>query len=562
MKRGIIINPELKIVAVICFFIVLAGLVVFFISDSASVQKFNFHSSSIIVDGNFVKEKLEYKPDKDYHTLYRTFSSKVFWEGGDTSDSENSIFFINVECSSGTPYLRDFGGKCFNAEGIFNCPAYTENNEYGCTYGNNLGFKEGAEYFMESEFVLNPDNLFSIDGKYYIKFVAYSPHNHIKLTKKNFFVEGNAVKNKKYLPDENVIIYVLYDGDISGYKIVDSTDFEFDSKSNLLLIFYIILSIFPGIFFFLMWYFYGMEKSYEEIPRELSTFPDKRKFWEVAVYFNSPILKTGGNFFSSILLNFYDKGVIDIKKKDDEIFVKLNSFKGDDTEKKVYDILAEIYKNLKKHKRNKIIDGDYFNLKKAMRGYPGLEVYKKFAELQEDIKDEGKEYVKDNTAPITILSFLFLGMGIFVPVLFSFFQIIFVYFAALFLISIFLRSGGSIFMKFKKDYYVEYQKWKSFKRYLKNSFTIKTATHRTIVMWKEYLIYATSLGVPEKVLDELRLHNIIDSEQKDFYIGLSTGTYFGFNSSGGMSSGGFSAGGGGFGGAGGGGIGGGGGGGR
>jgi hypothetical protein len=42
--------------------------------------------------------------------------------------------------------------------------AYTERNEYGCSFGDEYGFKEGEEYWIEASYTLHPKNLFEIDG--------------------------------------------------------------------------------------------------------------------------------------------------------------------------------------------------------------------------------------------------------------------------------------------------------------------------------------------------------------------------------------------------------------
>jgi uncharacterized membrane protein len=174
--------------------------------------------------------------------------------------------------------------------------------------------------------------------------------------------------------------------------------------------------------------------------------------------------------------------------------------------------------------------------------------------LNKDLKEKGKKYFQTNLAILGLLAFIFFTVA-FGQLIFASPVIITVYFFTIFLTLIFF--SGAILIRFKGNYYVEYQKWKAFKRYLKNSFSIKTATHKTLVIWKEYLIYATALGVPERVIKELKHHKIINAHQQHIYTSIlvnNSGFASVYASSGGA--------GGGFGGAGGGGVGGGGGGGR
>jgi len=552
--KGVGVNPELPAILIITVILLLGGVAIIHFEK---FSYFNFYSSNIVVNGENIQEELHFLTNKNYHTLFRNFENEIYSESNPSISSKNYISFHSVNCSEGTPYVRDYNGQCyFSPEEIVGCVAYIENNEYGCTFGENLGFLKGKEYIVNSEYKLHPENLFKINNAYYIKFVVYSPKNHIKLTEKNFIVSGNAVRAKIYFPDQNVILYIPYAGDRTGFNIIAQNNFEFDSDFKSILKY--LLAFFPGIIFFLIWFVWGKENTYEETPRELSTFPTKRKFWEVSAYFNPPFLKIDKNLFAAILLNFYNKKIIDVKENDKDIYIKLNKFNGDSIESQIYSILEKGKEGLKDRifKRN-TFDGEYFNLKKAM-GDKSLAG--DFISLRDDIKNVGKEYLYDRSGIIFLFVVLYGFLGYFFNSFFNLwnkdidiFPIIF------FVVYIFIIvvTRGTLFSKFKGEYYIEYQRWKAFKRYLKNSFSIKSATYKGTVIWNDYLIYATALGVPDKVIKELRAYNLIDESQMNVYNGIILGASSSFSSVGASS-----VGGGGFGGAGGGGVGGGGGGGR
>jgi hypothetical protein len=552
--KGVGVNPELSVILTITVILVLGGIAVILLGIG---QEFNFYSSKIVVNGNNINEELHFLPNKPYHTLYRNFASPVFSKNSVNVQSKNYLKFNDVKCSAGNAYLRDYTGQCYESnQETVSCYSYTENNEYGCTFGETLGFSKGKEYIINSEYEIHPENLFKINGDYYIKFVVYSPKNHIKLTRDNLIVEGEVIRDEKYFPEQNVILYIPYTGEISNFNVINQADFQFDSKFKSILkgIFFLFFSLFPAIFFFFIWFFLGREISYENTPKELSTFPSNRRCWEVAAYFNPPFSKVDKNLFASVLLNLYNKKIIDIMEKDGDIYVKLNKIEGDVIERQIYYILQEGERRLKERifKKNTFYEG-YFNLKKAMEDNS---LAGDFLSLKDDIKNEGKKYLKDDFSG----SILFCTLVLCVPfaiIVFNSTPMLILYCFSLFLVLLF--SGGVIFNKFNGEYYIEYQRWKAFKRYLKNSFSIKTATHKTVVIWNEYLIYATALGVPEKVIKELRAYNLIDQNQVNVYNGVILTSSFAFSPGAGGSS--FS-GGGGFGGAGGGGVGGGGGGGR
>ncbi len=559
--KGVGVNPELPTVLIVTFLLFLGGALLL---SSQGNSKFNFYSSKIVIDGQNIQEELHFKPDQAYHTLYRSFESEIYSFNNSNIYSKNYLLIKNVECSHGNYYFKDYYGNPYP-----NSYHYTENNEYGCTFGFDTGFLENQEYRINAEYEIHPENLFKINDKYYIKFVAYSSGNHIRLTNENFEVYGDAVRDDKYLEDQNVILYLSYSGDITSFNIIETKDFEFDSNIKYKLKY--LLFFFPGIFFFIVWFIFGKENTYEQTPKELSSFPSKRIFWEVAAYFNPPFSRIDKNFFAATLLNFYNKKIIDIKEKDKdkEIYIKLNIFQGDDLERKIYNLLGEAERLLKdkakkglflggltSKQKQKSFDGEYFNLKMSMMN-SGLTT--DFLEIRNYVQSEGKKYIHNNSGIVILVLVL---SGFFAFILKSnlntgmdYLDLIYVMF---FVVSMFTipLTQGALFSKYKGNHYIEYQKWKAFKRYLKNSFSIKTATHKTVVMWNEYLIYATALGVPNKVIKELQANNLIDERQVNMYNGVILASSASFSSSSG------GAGGGGFGGAGGGGAGGGGGGGR
>lgn len=547
--KGIGINPELFPILIITFVLILGGAIILF---SNLPGKFNFNYSKITIDGTNITEELHYKPNEPYHTLYRNFQDPVYSNHLLDLGKNNYIGINNVECSEGKAYFRTYSSQCYNNFEITGCDSYTENNEYGCTFGNTYGFVKDSTYTIKAKYEIHAENLFKIDNKYYIKFVVYSPNNHIRLTSKNFIVNSNLdiIKKNVYYPEENVIVYIPYSGDKSHFNIISKEDFEFDSRFRIKSL---ILYFFPAVFFFFLWFIFGRENVWEVIPRELSNAPLKRKYWEIAAYFNPPFSVADNNFFSAVMLDFYKRKIIDIKQKDKDIYIKLNKFNGDEVEKQVYDLIEAVKLSLNPEKHKKIIDGEYFNLKKAMPHLNTFQLQSDIKDLNKDLKEKGKPYLKKNIA-IFILGWFFVLGTFFGGTIFNDYYLFMGFYIFTYII-IGILCRGALLTKFNGNYYIEYQKWRAFRRYLKNSFSIKTATHKTLVMWDEYLLYATALGVPKKVIEELKANNIITTKQADFYTGIVIGNSLGFTSA-------ASSSGGGFGGAGGGGAGGGGGGGR
>ena len=536
---------ESTIVLILVLVLLLLGAGVVYFSISST--KFNFYKAEISADGKTIAETLYFKPNHDYHTLFRNFFNTITAKN---ITLENSIQINNVKCSAGTAYLKE-SSECtlFSNEGkkLDLCPSYTENNEYGCTFGNDLGFKKEGNYFIQSAYDLHPENLFSIKGENYIKFIAYSSDRHVFLGENNFKTSSGIVRKNYYFPWEQVILYIPYSGSTDGFEVISKSSFEFDN-SALRLILLLLFALFPSMVVFFGWFFFGRKNNYPSIPSEMSSYPNEREGWEVSCFFNTPFGSMGHNFLSTILISLYHKKVIDIQLRGKDLWIKINNTKEklDKIENNFLNFLKDLYRLSNK----KYLDGDYFYLKKVLQSLElNLYVTSFFSMISKDIQKEQRKYINKKGNMFVLLVSL---IGFFCFIFINPFGMIFYIFIISFLIIFGFTS--TLFVKFKGDYYNEYKHWQAFKKYLSHSFTISHGDHRAVAIWDHYLIYATALGVSKKVIKELRQANIIDEKHFAIYSGIYHSSFSFVNSAGSS--------GGGFGGAGAGGIGGGGGGGR
>jgi len=567
---------ESKAVTIITVFFIILGLISTYFSFFST--KFSFYKTELIINNDKIQEKLFYKPNKDYHILFRNFytpisvtSGKVIYDDRtmkylDNLKQQDNIFISKITCSDGKAYMRDSTlysqTNCYQppATSRFNCPAYAELNEYGCTFGYETGFKKGQEYKIFSIYFLQPKNLFKINEKYYIKFIAYSKNNHKLLIKnRNLIINGDAITRRYYMPNSDVIIYIPYtESDTKNYSIIYQTNFEFDD--NLIqMLFIIILSFIPTILFLGTWYFAGKENLHVDLPPEMSFYPQdqERKGWEVASFFHPPFAIIDQEFFSSMLLDFYRKKIIDLNLKDKELYIKLtkrNTSDLDEVELEFIKLLEQISeKTSDKYRLN-----DYINLNKAITSYKvGPIIRLKLEDIQKLIKKESHRYIDStsryvvNTMVITgvILTYLIQVLSstnLFVPIL------SFIIAAITFRI---IYNKTAILTRYKKSYHAEYQHWQAFRKYLRGSPSMRESFPEAVILWEQYLVYASALGIAKEVLKKLKSHHLITEQQYQLYYITTTRTSPSFLTIGGNQ-------GGGFGGAAGGGIGGGGGGGR
>jgi len=540
---------EKNIISIICSILILIGIASsYFCLYHTS---FNFYKSEITSNGNEIIEKLYFSPDQSYHSLYRTFVDSLYIK----SASGNSITIQNVTCSDGVPYAYGYDGfytfSSGQAEESGQKREHTELNEYGCNFGPDYGFFKGKQYWIEAKFVLNANNLFEIDGKKYIKFVAYSPGKHVFLSNHNLIVNGDVRKDSIYPPKDNVIVYIPY-SDETGKSVILLNNFEYD-HSYWKDILSFILGLFPGISLYFVWRFFGRENLEPEIPTELSDYPSKRKGWEVAAYFNPPFNQIDKNFLSSLILDLYQRKIIDIKTEksflSERCYIKILN-KNVDFDRVESNFINTV--ELLASEKENVKDG-YVDISAAARAW-GMrsKIRKQYKELESIIKVTGKNYIEIKGSSI------YLSVVVILLVISFYLKFIAAIAPAIagLLAAIIFGNTTSLLIKFRESYYDEYRRWQAFKNHLNHAPSLKLHKSEGVIMWGEYLVYAASFGIAEKVLKELQTQGIISEEQAKMYI-ATTHASASF-----ASATGYSSSSGGHGGAGGGGVGGGGGGGR
>ena len=486
-----------------------------------------------------------------YHTLFRTFVTPL------TNSGNNTISIINVSCNTplglnaGTPYYKDYYGSCPLQGG--QCLANTKSNEYGCTFGDTLGFEQGADYVVGATYIINHPNLFLINGSYYVKFVAYSANNHVDLkTGSNFFVSGGVV-GADYPPNSDVVIYIPYKGNTAGFEIITQPGFEFGGGSSFItfLVNFIVFLI-PLFIFIALWVFFGRQRREPKVPHELMGLPnEQRKPWEVSAYFSPPVGSPKRLLYPTLMLDFYRRKIIDVKYIDKGLLnkktlVKINNDPGDldDIESSFLKILNDI-----KGGASQYSEGDYFDVNKAAKQFSMRYMLRAdFMAISKQIKDDAKPFVsmigmKIFTGLIVLMFFASYLLTNWVLTISSIVMII--------LVAI-TQAKSPLLVKYDKDFYEEYEQWTAFKNGLSHMPSMKSSKADAVVLWEKYLVYATALGVAEKVLKQFEGVDGIDAGRLRTYSGVyiagaafSTSVAGGSGGGGGVGGGGAGGGGGG-----------------
>ncbi len=284
-------------------------------------------------------------------------------------------------------------------------------------------------------------------------------------------------------------------------------------SSALVLLLKTLLILLPPALVFIYLKF-GKEKEFT-VPQFLSFIPNpKRKPYEVNLLFTGDAAQGDENGFYATVLDLMRRKFISIKPEGDDLLIKVLKEPEDPYERKITDFF-------KRHSVNGI-----FSLKalrnrvewaKNERNIAYLKSLK--AELDPLLKYENDELVNRhlNLKGVRIASSF--GM-------FSFFLFIIISFSLLFFLRFFSTFNGysvfilsltlfiasliaaaspaQIFGRWKKNYYMEKLQWEAFKKFLTDLALIKKYAPEDVVIWKEWLVYGTALGVAEKVEEALK----------------------------------------------------------
>lgn len=290
---------------------------------------------------------------------------------------------------------------------------------------------------------------------------------------------------------------------------------------------------FPPLALIGTYFKYGREPevSYDGIyERELPT--DDPPAVVNAMIDNNRFAEPNMNGFEATILDLIDRNVLSIEKDNDDLLLSVNNENSlDNAEKIVVNILS------------RFAEDGVLNLSKLnskMKTKSNAEWFlNQFNKWKEAVGDEyftddvKKEYFDDTGTVIAkrigllgiVLAVVFVLVYLFTE--FSRGFELFVIGIVVGLFSLYILSvRDDIFGKWTYEGRVIYLKWKNFKKFLKDNSLINEHPPQSIVIWKKYLIYGTSLGVAKSVEKSMNLHVPNVNEYHD---GVFLYHYYGYN---------------------------------
>ncbi|MCU0638202.1 MAG: DUF2207 domain-containing protein [Methanothrix sp.] len=264
---------------------------------------------------------------------------------------------------------------------------------------------------------------------------------------------------------------------------------------------------------------YGRERHYA-VPGTLSRVPCKRKPWLVNLVFKGDAFDFDKNGFYATLLDLHRRGVLEIdsvtgtrirmlkplESGEDEYegnvlnFLRANSIAG------VFNAGAfeDSIKNLQK-------SHDTSRLQELHRAMDGLLRYKNRDAAGEFVAGRSLRCLGLDLQPKNLIVILYLAVFFFAfsggfHILANPLTAALLILLAQFTLVAFAPSA--LLGRWKQEYYREKMEWDAFRNLLSDFAMIRKYAPEDLVLWKEWLVYGTALGVGDKVMQAMADLNI------------------------------------------------------
>ncbi|NJD54526.1 MAG: DUF2207 domain-containing protein [Candidatus Methanoperedens sp.] len=497
-----------------------------------------------------------------YSMLFRVWKAPIIAPDGEDLDRPH-IKVSNISCLQGsTPYVKDHTGRVRATDGstssIIGEKAY--DNEVGCYFPGM--YREGIHAISASYRIYPPvecdDSFCRLDltladehipyrkvkiilpDTGVMKVFPHPPDFTVSKSPGKWVISGKSPENGLI----EVEMLIKKDGDVRYStklnEIEEKTVSSNSWYSNIYLLLsalkYILLSIILG-FPVILYFIYrktGTEKGFT-VPEYLSYIPLKRKPWFVNLVFNKDAFDFDENGFYATLLDLQKRGYVRIEtfadKKEKEVVITLlkNTEDGDDIyEKDVLSFLKDwskdgVFRTKEFKEQVKSISTQresIISLKKRMdkimrRAYPAY---------AGELVVEGRRKFFIISGISALAAFMFDSNY---SSMYPIFREIAIFSGTLAVQSgiIAFLTPSTLFGRWKGEYYKEKLEWDAFRKFLSDMAMMKRYLPEDVIIWKEWLIYGTALGVGENVIKAMNALNVVFPE-----VSTASSVYYSFHS--------------------------------
>lgn len=492
--------------------------------------------------------------------LYRHWEAPLYPASISFIDSEPHILLLYVECPRDSiPYVKDNEGAVYilfdetsrtidrqlteALTAIIGEKAY--NNEVGCFFPSEIPL---GVYNAKFVFQLNPPiyideeyayvNLKLADEhvayqyvelrlhgfnpvKLYVHVPEYSLESKEEITAITGTSPQNTLLEVEFVaPRDKLNAPLIYTIPVDHVLAeADKANMQYSIRYNavkaLCYAFTLVLVAFPALLV-VRYYLIGREKEFT-VPEYLSYTPNPvRKPWQVNLLFHRDAIDMSEDAFYATILDFARRGIIEVKDvgKDDvvlEVKRDVDSGSLDIYESRVLEFLKEFstnnvfsFKEFSERVKNEV-GRSISNARHYRVKLDGL--FKTFREAY----DYAKQFIEPRKPASALVITLTLLVAIGLLALLPKGSEYYVYPSATAVFAFILpvemiiayTMPSYVFGEWKKDFHKEKLEWSAFRNLLKELAKLDKYTPQDLVIWKEWLVYATALGIADKVVEAM-----------------------------------------------------------
>jgi len=533
-------NEKKKILYGLFVLFIIQSLIIYLLLPRYSENK-SFYEK-VVVNYNFLQNNIEVNElfdiniKNNWNVVYRSFDDSICFK------TMCNIKIKDVNCELGIPYISLKGGKLFMKKGDNWEKINKENLKFGWKiYENEVGC-----YYEQS--YLNKKEVLKIDYVFDKNYVEKQNYIHAFFTREHLPIKELETKNdkKENVPKNVPILINIKTGKIKieEYKFLP----------------FVIIFILDSVIF-LIWWFFGRDKEFL-VPEYLHRKPINPETNKEEDYFTYGVMYNVGrinkNIITALFFSLKLRGLL--KKVEKRGFLikeflfyfdkeKLNSINQQSNQKNFNKFEIKFIEFIKENaKEIEEKDDVIIYIIKPTSNYEKRKFYNFFNKtLISPIKER-----LSNTAFIIMVVFIILifSIAFILPIKNTYLKnILSITLSEFFITSIlFTLLIYKELVKFKREYYKEYLEIESFRRFLNDYAQLKKYFPEDKVIWKDWLLIATALGVADNVIKVMRekgfkIDELLDYEEiKDFSVSFYSGVALSSSSS---SSGGFEGAGGG-----------------
>jgi len=490
--------------------------------------------------------------------LYRFWEAPLLrYRPEPPAHSEPHIVLLRVECPERSiAYIKDFVGKVYiflnRSAGRWSDESVAEafkviakkayNNEAGCYFPNGVPV---GEHRVEFVFQLNPPA--EVDERYAhlnikladehvpyrsveIELREFEPvalHVHVPKfavenrggavaisgsSPSNTLIEVEFVVQRSFLEENAARLYTREVRDVLSATSWANMIYlvKYSAVKFVYYAFAVALVAFP-ILLVIRYYRVGREKKYV-VPEYLSYIPNKeRKPWQVNLLFHRDAVQLDENAFYATILDFARRGLVEILKADkDDVVLRIREVQGAE-ELDGYE--SNIYEFLKKYSRDGVfsfrefsekIKNEVKNNRRTALKYKGD--LDSVLRTTRDALTYARQFIEPRKPVPGHISLILLAVCVCTIVFYrSFYPAATIMFSLVLIgeLGISYTMPSYVFGRWKEDFYRERLEWQAFRNLLKDLAKLDKYAPQDMVIWKEWLIYATALGVADRVVEAM-----------------------------------------------------------